>query len=40
MCYSPADGADYAEEYSKAVSLRRERQVVVRVIFGVCCLSA
>ena len=29
--YSPADGADYAEEYSMAVLFRRERQIGVGV---------
>ena len=34
-CYSPADSADYAEEYSKAILFRRERQVGVRVVIAV-----
>ena len=34
MCYSPADGADHAEECSGAALYRRERQIgmVVAVI--------
>ena len=32
--YSPADYADYAEEYSMAVLLRRERQVGISVVLG------
>ena len=34
-CYSPADYADHAEKYSKAVLFRRERQVDVCIVFGV-----
>ena len=32
--YSPADSADHAEEYSKAVLFRRERLFVVWVMLG------
>jgi len=32
--YSPADYADYAEEYSFAALFRRERQVGVWVVLG------
>ena len=32
-CYSPADYADHAEEYSKAVLFRRERQVGMVYVF-------
>ena len=39
-CYSPADYADYAEEYSMAVLFRRERQIGVGVVLRFCCLSA
>ena len=38
--YFPADGADYAEEYSMAVLLRRERQVGISVVLGFGVLSA
>ena len=31
-CYSPADYADHADEYSKAVLFRRERQIGVGVV--------
>ncbi len=34
MCYSPADYADYADEYSMAALSRRERQVGIRVDWG------
>jgi len=34
--YSPADSADHAEEYSKAVLFRIERQVGVRLFWGNC----
>ena len=39
MCYSPADGADHAEEYSKAALFRRERQFVVRVVLCFVCVN-
>ncbi len=36
-CYSPADSADYAEEYSFAALFRRERLFGVAVLcFGFC----
>ena len=35
-CLSPADYADYADECSKAVLFRRERQVGVRLFWGNC----
>ena len=42
-CYIPADGADHADECSKAALLRRERQLgvvhVVLWLFEVCCLE-
>ena len=33
--YSPADGADHAEECSGAALYRRERQLIVSVVIGV-----
>ena len=36
-CYSPADGAEDADEYSRAVLSRRERQVVVCLVLWLVC---
>ena len=37
--YSPADGADHAEEYSFAALFRRERLFGVSVVLGFVCVN-
>ena len=34
VCYSPADNAEVAEKCSRATLFRRERHLVVNVVFG------